>query len=84
MCLDNVDNLLPFQLNVPQSSGFTLQTQVGVRVQESGARVSFHQQVNVSLSLVEAGEARLLQALLDLLSDVVVNINLEGTSICDV
>lgn len=48
-------------------------------MKEPGARVSLHQQVNVFLGLIEAGEARLLQGLLDLLSGVVVNIDLEET-----
>lgn len=46
-------------------------------MQESGARVSFHEQVNVSLGLVEAGAAGILQRLLNLLSNMVVHIDLE-------
>ena len=64
------------RLNVPQGPGFAFQTQVGVRVQESGARVSFHEQVNMFLGLIKAGGTRLLQRLLNLLSNVVVDVDL--------
>ena len=66
----------PSELNVPESPGFVLYTQVGIGVQESGVRVSFHQQVNMFLGLIKAWEAQLLQSLLDLLSNVVVNVDL--------
>lgn len=64
------------RLNVPQTPGLALQTQVGLRLQEARARVSFHQQVDVFLGLVEAAGSRLMQGLLDLLSDVVVDVHL--------
>lgn len=70
-----------FALNVPQAPGFALQTQVGLREQESGAGVSLHQQVNVSLGLIEAGCCRFLQGIPDLLPDVLVDVDLgENTS----
>lgn len=47
-------------------------------MQESGTRVSLHQQVNLFLGLIEAGEARFLQRLLNLLFDMVVDIDLES------
>ena len=46
-------------------------------MQESGARVPLHQQVNVFLGLVEAGQTRFVQRPPDLFSDMVVYVDLE-------
>lgn len=73
------DDLLP-QLNVPQSCGFMREPQVGIWEQESGARVSLHQHVNVLLGLIKAAHTRLLQRLPDCFSNVMVNVDLERKS----
>lgn len=70
------DDLLP-QLNIPQSCGFMREPQVGIWEQESAARVSLHQHVNVLLGLIKAAHARFLQRLPDFFSNAMVNVDLE-------
>lgn len=70
------DDLLP-QLNIPQSCGFMREPQVGIWEQESAARVSLHQHVNVLLGLIKAAHTRFLQRLSDFFSNMMVNVDLE-------
>lgn len=69
--------MLVSELNIPLSPGLELWTQVGIWVQESWATVTFHKQVDVFLGLVEAGQARRRQGLLDLFSNMMVDVDLK-------